>query len=343
MKVRARAPLRLGFAGGGTDVSPYCDLHGGAVLNATINLYAHCTIETVDDGNVYFHAKDIEKTWNGDAKSVLNCKDDSLQLIKAIYNRIVKDYNCGEPLSVGITTYADSPLGSGLGTSSAITVAVIKAFQELLNLKMDEYDIAELAYQIERLDCGLSGGKQDQYAAAFGGFNFIEFRGDEVLVNPLKIKTDFMRELETCMLTYFTGSSRESAKIIETQKASIGDKEESSALSAMHTIRQSAYEMKEHLLKNSIAGMAEVLSKSWVAKKETSSAISNPQIESVYDIVVTNGAISAKISGAGGGGFMMMFVRPTYIIDVITALKDEPGSPYTIQFETEGAISWKVI
>ncbi|MDA0110535.1 GHMP kinase [Vibrio sp. La 4.2.2] len=343
MKVRSRAPLRLGLAGGGTDVSPYCDQFGGYVLNTTISLYAHCTIETVEEGELYFHAKDIEETWNGSAVSVLECTNDNLQLIKAIYNRIVKDYNDGQPLSVGITTYADSPLGSGLGTSSAITVAVIKAFQELLNIPIDEYGIAELAYDIERKDCGLAGGKQDQYAAAFGGFNFIEFKEDDVIVHPLNIKQEFKNELETCLLTYFTGSSRASAKIIEEQKKSVHSKDSSDALNAMHAIKQSAVDMKEALLKSSVSSMADILKRSWEAKKQTSKSISNPLIEEIYDVAVENGAISAKVSGAGGGGFVMMFVKPTYIIDVITNLSELPGSAYPVKFESEGATSWKVI
>lgn len=343
MKVRSRAPLRLGLAGGGTDVAPYCDEYGGYVLNTTISLYAHCTIETVDEGELYFHAKDIKETWNGNAVSVLEYTNDNLKLIKAIYNRIVKDYNNGNALSVGITTYADSPLGSGLGTSSAITVAVIKAFQELLNIPLDEYGLAELAYDIERNDCGFSGGKQDQYAAAFGGFNFIEFRGNDVIVNPLNIKQEFQNELEACLLMYFTGSSRVSAKIIEEQIQSIHSKENSKALEAMHEIRQSALEMKNALLKSSVSTMADILKHSWLSKKRTSSSITNPIIDEIYGIAMSHGAISGKVSGAGGGGFIMMFVKPTYIIDVITKLSEMPGLAYPVKFEKQGATSWKVM
>jgi D-glycero-alpha-D-manno-heptose-7-phosphate kinase len=342
MKVRSRAPLRLGLAGGGTDVSPYCDIYGGLVLNTTISLYAHCTIETVEEGELYFHAKDIEEIWNGSAVPVLECNNDNLQLVKAVYNRIVKDFNKGNPLSIGITTYADSPLGSGLGTSSAITVAVIKAFQELLNFPMDEYELAELAFDIERNDCKLAGGKQDQYAAAFGGFNFIEFRGKDVVVNPLKIKQEFKNELETCLMTYFTGSSRSSAKIIEEQKKSVHSKENGNALEAMHMIKTSALDMKNALLKSSLYSMADILGKSWLEKKNTSSSVSNAVIDEIYDIAIENGAISGKVSGAGGGGFLMMFVKPTYIVDVITGLKNMPGNAYKIKFEDKGAISWKV-
>ena len=343
MKVRAKAPLRIGIAGGGTDVSPYCDTFGGYVLNATISLYAHCTIETVEEGKLYFHAKDIKETWNGHAVSVLEYRNDNLKLIKAIYNRIVKDYNDSKPLSIGITTYADSPLGSGLGTSSAITVAVLKAFQELLNLPFNEYDLAELAYDIERNDCGLVGGKQDQYSAAFGGFNFIEFRDKDVIVNPLKIKKEFINELEVCLLMYFTGSSRDSGQIIEEQINSVQSKDCNKALNAMHEIRQSALSMKDALLKSSVSSMADILNQSWISKKNTSASITNPLIEEIYNMAMLNGAISGKVSGAGGGGFIMMFVKPTYIIDVITKLSDMPGLAYPVKFEKEGATSWKVM
>jgi D-glycero-alpha-D-manno-heptose-7-phosphate kinase len=173
MIFRSRAPLRLGLAGGGTDVSPYSDLYGGAVLNATISMYAYATIEPRDDGKIVFNSIDRSKRLEFESKEFLEI-DGNLDLLKGVYNRIVKDF-AKKPLSFELTTYVDAPPGSGLGSSSTLVVAIIGAFAEWLNLPLGEYDIAHLAYEIERKDLGMAGGKQDQYAATFGGFNFIRY------------------------------------------------------------------------------------------------------------------------------------------------------------------------
>ena len=200
MKIRTKAPLRIGLAGGGTDVSPFCDIHGGCVLNATINMYAYCSLEEKKDNRVEFISKDINVSFSGELIDNYEL-DNILTLHKAVYNRIVRQFNNGKALSVKVTTWTDVPMGSGLGTSSTIVVAIISAYREYLNLPLGEYDIAQLAYDIERIDCRLSGGKQDQYAATFGGFNFIEFSSDnKVVVNPLRIKQSTQYELESRMV-----------------------------------------------------------------------------------------------------------------------------------------------
>jgi D-glycero-alpha-D-manno-heptose-7-phosphate kinase len=339
--VRARAPLRLGLAGGGTDVSPYSDLYGGNVLNAAIDMYAHCTISTCNNGQLEFHAADLGESWASGAVSELPLEGD-LILHKAIYNRIVRDFNNGEPLAIKITTSAEAPPGSGLGTSSTMVVAILRAYQELLQLPLGEYDLAHLAYDIERKDCGLAGGKQDQYAATFGGFNFMEFFADDrVIVNPLRIRVEIINEIESSMLLYFTGQSRESANIIKDQihSAESGDDK---SLQAMHRVRQSAVEMKEALLKAEIRAMAGILGESWQAKRDMAHSITNPLIDEILERALAAGALSAKISGAGGGGFMMLFVEPTSRLDVMAALSGLEGSFYRFHFSKEGAQGWSV-
>lgn len=339
--VRSRAPLRLGLAGGGTDVSPYSELYGGNVLNAAIDMYAYCTISTSDDGQLEFRAADLGESWASEAETEL-ALEEPLMLHKAIYNRMVRDFNDGRPLPVKVTTSADAPPGSGLGTSSTMVVAIVRAYQELLRLPLGEYDLAQLAYDIERKDCRLAGGKQDQYVATFGGFNFMEFFADDrVIVNPLRIRVEIVNEIESSMLLYFTGRSRESANIIKEQMHSATSRDDKS-VQAMHKVKRSALQMKEALLKAEIRTMAGILGEAWRAKRDMAQSISNPRIDEIYDRALRAGALSAKISGAGGGGFMMLFVEPISKLDVVKALSGLEGSFYRFHFTKEGAQGWSV-
>ncbi len=342
MIVRARAPLRLGLAGGGTDVSPYCDLHGGYVLNATVNMYAYAIIEDRTDGQVRFVAADRETVYEDDAAAAMRI-DGPLALHKAVYRRIVRDFRGGEPLPVTLTTCSDVPPGSGLGSSSSLVVAMVSAFQERLGLPFGEYDVAQLAYDIERIDAQVNGGRQDQYAATFGGVNFIEFYGNNrVIVNPLRIKTSILAELEASLVLYFTGVSRESARIIDEQTAN-WRAEDSRSLDAMHRLKDDALSMKEALLRGDIQRFGEILGGSWQAKKQVASRISNEMIDRIYDIAIDAGACSGKISGAGGGGFMMFLVDPVRRADVIRALGRESGAVTICQLTQHGSETWRPV
>lgn len=339
--IRSKAPLRLGLAGGGTDVSPFSDIHGGSVLNATIDMYAYCTIETTDNKEVVFYAADRDEYEEHKAVEHLEFND-GLILHKAVYNRIVKQFNQGKPLSFRMTTYSDAVAGSGLGSSSTLVVAMIKAYAEWLNLPLGEYDIAQLAYQIERVDAKLSGGKQDQYAATFGGFNFIEFfDGDRVIVNPLRIKQWVINELENSFVLYFTGSSRESANIIDEQIKNTTQKNEKS-IEAMLELKADSVIMKESILKGDFLMFSKFLAKSWEAKKKMASSITNPQIDAVYNLALEAGAYGGKVSGAGGGGFMMLMVNPVNRIRLIETLKKQDGMVMNFHFTKHGTQAWKM-
>ncbi|MDR1884370.1 MAG: dehydrogenase [Prevotella sp.] len=340
MIIRSKAPLRLGLAGGGSDVSPYSEEYGGSILNATISLYAYCTIEETDDRLISLNAPDIGKSIDYPVCETLPI-DDNLDLHKAVYNRIVKDYKIS-PRSFSITTYSDAPPGSGLGSSSTMVVSIIKAFAEWLNLPLGEYEIARLAYEIERIDLQLSGGKQDQYAATFGGFNFMEFRkDDQVIVNPLRIKQWIIDELEASIILYYTGASRESAKIIDEQKKNTlyGNIE---AIEAMHRIKQSSLDMKEAILKGNILEFSNILGKAWNDKKKMASSISNNRIDEIFKAAVGAGALTGKISGAGGGGFIIFVVDPKKRVGVINALSLLNGRVVDFQFSKGGCHSWKI-
>ncbi len=342
MIIRARAPLRLGLGGGGTDVSPYCDLYGGLVLNATIDKYAYTVVEPLDAAQgLQFRASDKEDSWSGDTLAELPL-DGKLDLHKGVYNRIVREFNGGHPLPMRMTTHTDAPPGSGLGSSSTLVVSMIKAFVEWLNLPLGEYDIARLAFEIERQDVGLSGGRQDQYAATFGGFNFMEFHPQErVVVNPLRIKNWIVSELEASLLLYFGGVSRDSARIIDEQTNNVKVRD-NTAIEAMHALKQEALAMKECLLKGDFNGLVESMNAGWQAKKRMASSISNPQIEASYELAKQAGMRAGKISGAGGGGFMMLLVDPVRRMEVIRALSTTQGQIYSCHFTEIGTQGWKI-
>lgn len=341
MIIRARAPLRLGLAGGGTDVSPYCDIHGGYVLNATIDRYAYAVIQILEEPIVRFVATDqrSEKVKTATAPLELN---GHLDLHKAVYNHMIEHYNGGVPLALELSTFCDAPMGSGLGSSSTLVVAMIRAFVELLNLPLDDYAIAHLAFKIERIDCGLQGGRQDQYSATFGGFNFMEFHADDhVVVNPLRIKSWVICELEASLVLFFTGVSRESASIIADQsnnvKTGVAD-----AVDAMHGIKSEALVMKECLLRGDFRTFVSSMRMGWENKKRSAKTVSNPWIDEIYNATLGAGALAGKISGAGGGGFMLFFVPPERRMDVVQTLQQFDGQVSNCHFSKSGNQAWRI-
>lgn len=339
--VRARAPLRLGLAGGGTDVSPYCDIHGGYVLNATIDRYAYAVIKTLDESIVRLLAIDQQtETVNAvNAPLLLNGK---LDLHKAVYNHMVQNFNGGKPIPLELSTFCDAPAGSGLGSSSTLVVVMIRAFAELLNLPLDDYTIANLAYKIERVDCGLQGGRQDQYSATFGGFNFMEFYEDErAVINPLRIKNWIICELEASLVLFFTGVSRESALIIADQSSNVKSGSVD-ALEAMHGIKREAMVMKECLLRGDFEGLVESMRLGWENKKRSAKTVSNPHIDEIYATAIKAGAMAGKVSGAGGGGFMLFFVPTENRMNVIRTLKTFEGQVSNCHFTKHGTQAWRV-
>ena len=338
--VRARAPLRLGLAGGGTDLSPYCDEYGGAVLNCTIDRYAYCFIEPSQDGMVHFIARDIQasEAMTPDPASIQGA---ALGIHAGVYLRMMRDHAGGRMLPLTITTFVDAPPGSGLGSSSALCVAMVEAFRELLGLPLGLYDVAHLAFEIERIDLGLAGGKQDQYAAAFGGINFIEFLAqDRVIVNPLRVSRAILCEFETSLVTCFTGVSRRSDKIITEQQAGMTGHQKV-AIASLHQLKSDAIEMKQALLRGEIRRMGATLNRSWEAKKRTAKGVSSELIDNLYDTAMGYGAIAGKVSGAGGGGFMMFIVPPQTRMELIAALKREGANASAVQFTAQGAESWR--
>ncbi len=337
---RSKAPFRLGLAGGGTDVSPYCDRYGGAILNVTLSLYAHTSITLNQTDEIIFQSIDQKSKIHFKAGEYAPYAN-GLDLQAGIYNRLLREQLIGSQ-GITITTSMDVPAGSGLGTSSTLMVSMLKAFAEMLNLPYGEYDLAHKAYEIERIDLGLAGGRQDQYAATFGGVNFMEFyKDDKVIVNPLRIKSTYLNELENNIILYFTSSSRTSSEIIKEQQKNVNSNNQKS-IEAMNHLKEQSRMMKEALLTGKLNQIGEILDFGFSQKKNMAENISNSRMDEIYDAAKKAGATGGKISGAGGGGFMFFYCPGTSKYAVIEELKKFGGDVINYHFTTSGARSWKI-
>lgn len=340
MIIRSKAPLRIGLAGGGSDVSPYSDQFGGAILNATIDLYAYATIEPRTDNKIVFQSIDKKEKIECDSKLFLEI-DGKLDLLKGIYNRIVKDF-IKKPLSFTLTTFVEAPPGSGLGSSSTLVTTIVGAFSEWLKLPLGEYDIAKLAYDIERVDLKQAGGKQDQYAATFGGVNYMEFyANDKVIVNPLRIRNSILSEISYNTVLYFTGTSRDSSKIISRQQNSVTHNEQTK-IEAMHKIKEQAVLMKEAMLKGDLDEIGPILDFGWKHKKNMAKGISSDFIDEIYNAAIKAGSTGGKVSGAGGGGFMFFYCPLNTRFPVIETLKKFGGEVKNFNFSKNGLNTWTI-
>lgn len=332
--------MRIGLAGGGTDVSPYADMYGGAVLNATISLYAHASILPTTDGKITIEAVDRGETQVFDMAGVLPL-DGQLDLAKGAYNHIVKKYG-PVPSGFRVTTSVDAPAGSGLGTSSTLMVAIVGVFAEWLQLPLGEYDIAHMAYVIEREELAMAGGKQDQYSATFGGVNFMEFYADNrVIVNPLPVKKKVLAEMSNNLVLYFTSTSRLSSTIIEAQTQNVHDRNAQS-IEAMHQLKKQAEMMKEALLLGKVDDVGPILDFGFRFKKQMAKDISNDRLDSIYNMALQHGATGGKITGAGGGGFMMFYCPGNTRYAVTEALKQFGGELSRYHITEQGLFTWSI-
>lgn len=340
MIVRSKAPLRIGLAGGGTDVSPYSDLFGGAILNATIDLYAYASLEPRSDNKIVFVIDGDGRAAEYDLAAELPLRE-GFELFTGVYNRVIRQFG-EQPFAFTLTSHIEAPQGSGLGTSSTIVVSLLGAFVEYFKLPLGKYDIAHLAYEIERIDLKMAGGKQDQYAATFGGINYLEFfANDRVIVNPLALKQEVYNEMEMCLLLYFTQTQRLSADIINAQVKNVEQKNEQ-AIDAMHKLKEQAHMMKEFLLRGELDRIGEVLHFGWQNKKQMAKSISNSLIDEIYDAALSSGATGGKISGAGGGGFMFFYCPGVTKVKTARALERFGGQVQHFAFTREGLTTWTI-
>jgi D-glycero-alpha-D-manno-heptose-7-phosphate kinase len=335
--VRARTPLRLSFGGGGTDVSPYCDTRGGCVLNATISRYVYGTLVPKSERSIGFRSFDYGTVVYFTEEEHFQF-DGQMDLVKAVLKRFELDKFRTDGFDLFV--HADAPPGSGLGSSSTFTVALIGLFRELLGLPITSDGMAKLAYDVERNDVGIKGGRQDQWAAAFGGFNFMEFNGEEVVVTPLRLSEYLINELEYNLLLCFTGS-RESQPIIESQMKS-AQEEEADPIAAMDGVKAIAHQMKKALLASDLDHFGDMLHESWLHKKKMAKGISTPRIDELYEEARKAGALGGKITGAGGGGHLLLYC-PFNKRHVVRERLHALGTSVTdFRFDPVGMQTWRV-
>lgn len=337
--VRAKAPARISFSGGGTDVEPYMSLYGGCVISSTINKYSYVSISDNDSKEINIRSLDLRSSvqYSLDVKPLL---DGELDLAKISIQKFIGS-QASLLKGLDVLTMSEVPPGSGLGTSSTMMVALIEALQAFTGSKLGKYEIAHLAYKFEREELGLNGGYQDQYAATFGGFNFIEFSREGVLVTPLRLRKDTINELEVNLLLCYTGRNHISANIITEQQDNVLMKKPE-ALEGMHMQARLAREMRDVLLKGDIHGLGEKLNEAWRWKKAMATKISDSFIDALYGCALTHGAIGGKLLGAGGGGYLLLMVPPNRQLEVKDALCAMGGQFDSFNFEFEGSQAWSV-
>ena len=334
--LRARAPLRISFAGGGTDVSPFPEREGGAVLSSTINRYAFGSLVPSSGSRISIESLDYGVSLDFDRNESPGL-DGRLDLAKVAIRRLVGDGRSGFRLFL----HSNAPPGSGLGSSSAMIVAVVGLLRDFTGVRMSSYEIAKAAYLLERVDLGIAGGRQDQYASTFGGFNFIEFGRDYVVVNPLRIASDTVHELEHNMVLCYTGNTRESDGIISDQTARY-ESAEYDAVSALRSQKALAEEMKRALLHGRLSDFGHLMGVAWQEKKAMSPRITTPFIDELYDAALREGALGGKVTGAGGGGFMMFYCEFTRRHRVVDALVSAGASVADFGFDPAGLCTWRV-
>lgn len=325
----AKTPVRISFGGGGTDLPAYFEAHGGAVLSTTINKYLYGFVGERSDGNVQVISSDqrILATW--EELTSTDVRDTALEIPAAV----LKEFGC--QAAVDLFLVSEVPAGTGLGSSASVCVNSLQAMAAHLGLPLSKEDLAEKAFYIANSVLGKSVGKQDEYAAVFGGLNFFTFQQDgSVEVEPLKLDPDLLNSLQPKLMLFFTGAAHHSWSILQEQEASTRS---GAALESLHQIKKLAGQMRDALLTGDLDSFGEMLHEGWMSKKNISSRISNSAIDRLYAIARAKGARGGKITGAGGGGFLLLYCDEDYQPAVRHALAEEGSIEMQFAFEFEGS------
>lgn len=330
---RAKSPVRVSFGGGGSDTSAFFYENKGAVINSTISIYSHATLKVRNDQKIYLHSLDLNDNLKFDDIEELLKYKGSFSLITCAIMAIKPDF--GFELFI----HSDYPMSSGLGGSATVTAVILGCFNQLRTDKWDQYEIAELAFQTERLHLGVSGGWQDQYATVFGGLNFIEFNKDQNIINPIRLSENILLELEESLVLCYTGLTHDSGNIHNDQKK---ETNKDDVIKRIRSNVKLTYEMRDNLLKGKLKDFGKNLHNAWINKKSFSSKISNPTLDRIYDGAIKNGAVGGKLLGAGGGGYFLFYVPPFKVHNLLKWLKNKNLNNTTFKFESNGLQSWTV-
>ncbi|MGZ3726805.1 MAG: GHMP family kinase ATP-binding protein [Pseudobdellovibrio sp.] len=331
---RSRAPVRISFGGGGSDLTHYFVDHKGIIINATISLYSRASLKKNFDGSILIRSEDLNCTLKAAGINELSYgEENQMGLIISLIKLINPDFG------FELTIESDYPPGSGLGGSAVVLVAIIGCFNQFREDKWDHYEMAEMAFQAERLLLNLAGGWQDQYASVFGGFNFMEFDKDSNVIHPLRVKQDTILELESCLILCHTGTPHRSSEIHIDQKKQMQTKV---VLDLVTQNKEISYQIKNQLLRGRLNEFAKLLDAAWALKRQFSKKITNPEIDSIYEYAKQNGALGGKLLGAGGGGYFLFYVDPFKRHHLKQALNDKGFKTQSFTFDNNGLQAWSV-
>lgn len=344
--VRSRAPMRLSFGGGGTEIPPFVNQFGGSTLSTTIAVYARASIEINKMNSIELSSLDRGIHQRFSLSDFKNPKfseiDSDLRLLFACVWYVIEKTEAKFTPGITLKTSSDAPQGSGLGASSVLTVSILRALDEFFEFHWSKTELAEIAFYIERETLKLSGGKQDHYAAAFGGCNFIDYHANgNVSVEPIDLNEYFKRDLESSLISIYTGTSRESAHIIEDQQSAMTDRDQIT-IDSLIRMKDIAIEMRRSIRKEDIKALGSQLHDSWILKKSTSALITNQSIDSLYARARELGAYGGKIAGAGGGGYLVLLASPENRSQIISNLVKDDMVVLPVVLTSVGAEAWEV-
>jgi D-glycero-alpha-D-manno-heptose-7-phosphate kinase len=330
--IRAKVPVRVSFAGGGSDFPEHFERYGGAVISATIDRYCHGLLTKRADSRVVLHSYDYGVRVEAEGVEELRY-DGTLDLLKAAVKLSKPAFG------FELHTWSDVPPGSGLASSAVMTTVVIGLFNELAEERLDEYQISDLAYQVERIELGITGGWQDQYAASFGGLNFIEFTERDVVVHPLRLKERIVNELESNLLLCFTGLTRDSGQVHTVARETPVDPARRDEI-RVRTSRL-AVDIRDALVRGHLNGFGDLLHQGWLLKKELAPGVTNPLIDRLYEAALAAGAAGGKLLGAGSGGHMLFYCPPLRAVAVRDALRKLGAESLSFNFDFRGMRVWQ--
>ncbi|MDB2481952.1 CBS domain-containing protein [Gammaproteobacteria bacterium] len=330
---QSRAPVRVSFGGGGSDLTHFFDKQDGAVINTAISIYSHATLIKRNDKKIIIHSLDLnDKLLADDLDDAIN-QTGNFGLIQSV----IKLVNPSHGFELYI--YSDFPMKSGLGGSATIAAAILECFNQFRTFPWNLYEMSELAFQAERLYLGIAGGWQDQYASVFGGFNFLEFKKDKNIIHPLKIQKNILLQLEECLLLCDTGIIHESGDIHSDQKNQM---KQSDIINLVKLNVSLCYEMRNQLLRGDLKEFGISMNEAWHAKRKFSTKVSSPDLDNIYNNAIKSGALGGKLLGAGGGGFFLFYVEPKNRTKLTKYINETGLNQKNFKFESDGVLGWKV-